>query len=155
MPDKYTVISLGGSLIAPEDINTNYISNFCETIENLFSQQRFFVVVGGGGIARRYHTAAKILGVTDPDLLDQLGIEATYLNACLVRDVCKSQSYPDILKDPTAIPETDKRVMFAGGWKPGWSTDFVAVQAAITLGVKKVINLSNVEYVYSADPKII
>lgn len=41
----------------------------------------------------------------------------------------------------------------AGGWKPGFSTDNVAVRLAESLGAQTVINLSNIEQIYTADPK--
>ena len=43
--------------------------------------------------------------------------------------------------------------MVAGGWKPGWSTDYVASIIAQEYGVRTVINLSNIDYVYDSDPK--
>ena len=43
--------------------------------------------------------------------------------------------------------------LVAAGWRPGWSTDYVATILAERLGAKTVINLSNIKYVYSSDPK--
>ena len=47
-----------------------------------------------------------------------------------------------------------EKILVAGGWKPGWSTDYVAVRIAQRLGVRQVINLSNTDYVYDKDPKL-
>jgi uridylate kinase len=41
----------------------------------------------------------------------------------------------------------------AAGYRPGCSTDLRAVQIAQRIGAKKVINLSNIDYVYTADPR--
>jgi uridylate kinase len=41
----------------------------------------------------------------------------------------------------------------AAGWKPGFSSDFDAVLLAERFGAGLVINLSNIEKVYTADPK--
>jgi uridylate kinase len=41
----------------------------------------------------------------------------------------------------------------AGGWKPGWSTDYVAVTIAEKYGLKKIINLTNIDYIFNKDPK--
>jgi uridylate kinase len=41
----------------------------------------------------------------------------------------------------------------AAGYRPGCSTDLRAVQIAQRVGAKKVINLSNIDYVYTADPR--
>ena len=42
--------------------------------------------------------------------------------------------------------------MVAAGWRPGWSTDYVATILAERLGAKTLINLSNIKYVYDKDP---
>ena len=47
-----------------------------------------------------------------------------------------------------------KSIVIGGGWKPGWSTDYVAVILGKQLHAKKIINLSNTDYVYDSDPKI-
>jgi uridylate kinase len=56
---------------------------------------------------------------------------------------------PDEILD---IPETFD-VVVAAGYRPGCSTDLRAIQIAQRVGAKKVINLSNIDYVYTADPK--
>ena len=43
--------------------------------------------------------------------------------------------------------------MIAAGYRPGSSTDLRAVQIAEKIGATKVINLSNIDYVYTADPR--
>jgi len=45
------------------------------------------------------------------------------------------------------------KVLVAAGWKPGCSTDYDAVLLAEKLKAKSLINLSNIEKVYSEDPK--
>ena len=39
------------------------------------------------------------------------------------------------------------------GWKPGFSSDYDAVALAKRIKAKRIINLSNTDYVYSDDPK--
>jgi len=48
--------------------------------------------------------------------------------------------------------DTDKNVVVGGGWKPGWSTDYVATMIAQEYEVEHVINLTNIDYVYDKDP---
>ena len=43
------------------------------------------------------------------------------------------------------------RVVVASGWRPGCSTDFDAVLLAKRFGVKVIINLSNIPFVYDRD----
>ncbi|HLD21948.1 MAG TPA: UMP kinase, partial [Patescibacteria group bacterium] len=58
-----------------------------------------------------------------------------------------------IIIDPTQKIEMNTSVVFGAGWKPGWSTDFDAVQFAIMHDIPRVVNLSNIAYVYDKDPK--
>src|SRR3989344_3696192 len=39
------------------------------------------------------------------------------------------------------------------GWKPGCSSDYVAVLMAKNLGARRLVNLSNIDYVYDGDPR--
>ena len=43
--------------------------------------------------------------------------------------------------------------MIGAGWKPGHSTDFDAILMAESSGAKRIINLSNIDYVYDKDPR--
>jgi uridylate kinase len=45
-------------------------------------------------------------------------------------------------------------VLVAAGWKPGFSSDNDAVLLAKRFNAKTVINLSNIEKVYTGDPRI-
>jgi uridylate kinase len=82
-----------------------------------------------------------------------MNIEATRLNAHLVKNLFGSAAYEKIILDPTLSIKTDKKIVVGGGWKPGWSTDFVAVKVAEKQSSPIVINLSNIDYAYTADPK--
>ena len=108
---------------------------------------------GGGGTAREYMNAAKEVGDVSQDEMDWLGIAATRLNARLLLSVLADVAYPEVITDPTAIPEgIEQPPILCAGWKPGWSTDTVAAIAARERGAKMVLNLSNIEYVYDDDP---
>jgi uridylate kinase len=50
------------------------------------------------------------------------------------------------------VPSSAKLIV-AAGYRPGASTDLRAIQIAHRVNAKKVINLSNIEYVYTADPR--
>ena len=43
-------------------------------------------------------------------------------------------------------------MILAAGWKPGFSTDYDTVLLARHLGITKIINLSNISYIYDKDP---
>jgi uridylate kinase len=60
-----------------------------------------------------------------------------------------------MIKDPTKpnIRWTEP-VLTAAGWKPGWSTDYVATRLAKRFGAKVLLNLSNIDYVFDKDPRL-
>lgn len=149
------IISVGGSLVVTkEGINHPFLKKFRVLIlKQLKKNKRFFLIIGGGATARNYISAAnQVLKITDDDR-DWLGIHSTRLNAHLLRTVFRDTAHPEIITNPTLRMKTDKKLVIAGGWKPGWSTDYVAAMIAEEYGVKTVINLSNINYVYTDDPK--
>lgn len=152
------VISVGGSLIVPDAIDTHFLSSLRDFIESQTTTngRRFILIAGGGKTARRYADAAKEVAPLENEDLDWLGIHATRLNAHLVRTVFRDLAHPVIVTNPDDIldiPKTAKLVV-AAGYRPGSSTDLRAVQIAERVGAKKVINLSNIDYVYTADPRV-
>ncbi len=147
---KTIIISLGGALIAPDGVDTDFVKNFSEFIKG--REERCVIICGGGAIARRYQKAGRDLGMEKDDL-DWLGVYSTYVNAHLVKAMFGDLSHESIITDPSEPVETDKRVIIGAGWKPGFSTDFDAVKIAENLGAETIINLSNIDHVYDKDPK--
>jgi uridylate kinase len=151
------ILSLGGSLVAPNSgIDIQFLTEFNTFIRKQVSEKnrRFFIVVGGGATAGQYIKAGKdIVGhdLTDVDL-DWLGIHATRLNAQLVRTIFRDIADPRVIKHYEVILKIDRPVAVAAGWKPGWSTDYCAVTLCQDYGVRKMINMSNVDKVYDKDP---
>ena len=154
--ENIKVISLGGSIIAPDKVDTEFLKKFhSEIIEylNRDINRKLIFVTGGGGPARAYQSAYReISNGTDDDLQDWIGIMATRLNGQLVKGIFGDYCKNDVVTDPTAPGSFDGRIMVAAGWKPGWSTDFDAVVLAERFKADTVINLSNISKVYSADP---
>lgn len=150
----YIVISLGGSLIAPDGIDAAFLKSFKELIEDkVHDGYRFILITGGGSLARRYQDALKNFSQPTEADLDWVGIYATRLNANLLRLAFGKSAHGEVVIDPTAIPKTDRPIIIGAGWKPGWSTDYVSVIFAGVMGARKVINLSNIDYVYTSDPR--
>jgi uridylate kinase len=146
------VISLGGSIIVPGEIDTIFLRRFREIILRL-EQTRFLIICGGGTICRKYQDVAReIAPVTKADL-DWVGIQATRLNAELVRTMFGTLAYKKVIHDPDEPIDTNKRIIIGAGFKPGSSTDLRAVQLAERFGAGQVINMSNIDCVYSEDPK--
>jgi len=148
------VISVGGSLICPDKIDTEFLKRFKVIIDkHLKKGKRFVLIAGGGRIARYYQEAAQSVAGINKEDLDWMGIHATRINAQLLRTVFQKYAKPKIIKHPNEPFDFKEKILVAAGWKPGNSTDYVAVLLAKSLGVKKVINLSNIDYVYDKDPK--
>lgn len=151
------VMSVGGSLIVPDMIDVQFLISLKKLIERQTSEygRRFIIIAGGGKIARRYADAAKEVSELTNDDLDWLGIHATRLNAHLVRTIFRDLAHPVIVTNPDDVLDVPKnaKLIIASGYRPGASTDLRAIQIADRTHAKKVINLSNTDYVYTADPK--
>lgn len=152
---KPIVISLGGSLVVPEEIEVGFLKKFKLLVEQQLQKgQRFILIVGGGRTARRYQQAAKKITQLTPDDLDWLGIHATRLNAHLLRTIFRLHAHPQIITDRRKInPKIRAKIIVAAGFKPGSSTDYDAVLLAKAYGAETILNLSNVDWVYDADPR--
>ena len=147
------IISLGGSLIFPDALNLTYIKKFRKLIlkhSNKFST--IGIIVGGGRLARKYQEAAKPFKLNDYDL-DMIGIMATRVNAELIRTIFANKAHKEVINNPSKKIKTNKKIIIGAGYKPGFSTDRDAVLLAKNLGCKRVVNLTNVDYVYDKDPR--
>jgi len=148
-----TVISLGGSLIVPAEIDVDFLKRFRAIMIEYAEGNRAVIVCGGGMVCRLYQNAAKTITAISDDDLDWIGIRATKLNAELVRAIFGDLAHHKITDDPLAKIKTNKRIIIGSGFAPGASSDNDAVLLAKNLGAKRVINLSNVDYVYDKDPR--
>lgn len=150
---KIIVMSLGGSIIVPDSINTRFLRDFRKLIiRHIKRGKRFIIISGGGRTSRRYQKAASEIVELDRDDVDWIGIHGTRLNAHLLRTVFKDYAKEAIVKDPTKRIGWKEKVLIASGWKPGFSTDYDAVLLAKQFGVKTILNLSDIDYVYDKDP---
>jgi uridylate kinase len=165
------VISLGGSVVAPGEIDparnspptgpsgaqsaggvsngvdTVFLKSFKKMITKYLDKYRFFIFVGGGKVCRNYQKALLEFGADVRDR-DMIGIDISRLNARVLLQVFESVAYSEVITNPTKKLSTRKDVVVAGGWKPGFSTDYCAVVLAKNLGIKTIVNISNIDYVY-------
>ncbi len=152
---KIIVISLGGSIIIPQEgFNPKFLRNFIKMILGFKNKFRFILVCGGGNTARTYQKAAREVGILKIVDLDWLGIRATHLNAHLMKVLFGKNAHSEVVIDPFKKENWHKPIMLAAGWKPGFSTDYDAVLLAKKYGANTVINLSNIDYVYDKDPRV-
>ena len=81
------IISVGGSLIVPDQIDTGFLSNFKKLIESEIKEngRSFVIICGGGKTCRRYQDAARTLSDAGDEEIDELGITSIKLNAHLLK----------------------------------------------------------------------
>jgi uridylate kinase len=125
------------------------------------------VVVGGGNILRGVEISAH--GVSRPTG-DAMGMLATVMNALVLEAAIERAGAPARTMSALAMPQVcetyerqralrhldDNRVViFAGGTgNPFFTTDTTAVLRAAEMDAQAVLKATNVDGVYSADPKL-
>ncbi len=153
-----TVVSLGGSIVAPDAPDTAFLVEFSTLVRHWLaedSSRKLILVVGGGGPARTYQKAFREVRPDGTnDQADWIGIMATRLNAQLLKGIFADICPGDVVYDPTAVEVFAGRIIVAAGWKPGFSTDNDAVLLAERFSADTVINLSNIAKVYTDDPRV-
>lgn len=156
-----TVLSVGGSIVAPDKPDFDFLDKFSKIIRAWLSQdlsRKLIMVIGGGAPARDYQNAyRKVCDLRkkniNNDEADWIGIMATRLNAQLVKAVFEDLCPNPVVYDPTAVDDFRGQILVAAGWKPGFSTDNDAVVLAERFSGNLVVNLSNIAKVYTDDPK--
>lgn len=147
-------ISVGGSIVAPEDLDTTLLRGIARTLVAASRRRTVLVVVGGGRLSRRYIEACRELGA-DEGFLDWVGIDSTRLNARLVIAALGEAAYHDV---PRSFEEaiTAARsfpIVVMGGTHPGHTTDAVTAMLGEVSRAAEVVILTNVDGVYTDDPK--
>ena len=124
------------------------------------------VVVGGGNIIR----GASLKGMTaDPTVGDYMGMLATLINALAIRDGIRRMGGGSEVVAAHTIPNVAHRyqrgqvmdwlrqgkvVVFGGGTgHPFFTTDTTAALRAAEIGAAALLKASNVDGIYSADPR--
>ena len=153
--EEVIIISLGGSLIVPEEIDINFLKEFKALIlSHVAKGKKFVIITGGGRINRTYNESAKKLGSPSDEDLDWIGIASLKLNAELMRVVFAEYANKKVIDNLSNHFSFEKSVIIGSAYEPGKSSDWDAIEAAKTVGAKKIINLSNTDYVYDSDPNI-
>ena len=127
---------------------------------------RIGVVVGGGNILRGAHVSGEKLSRPTADAMGMLatvmnalvleaaveraGISARTMSALTMPQVCETYERQRAMRHL----EENRIVIFAGGTgNPFFTTDTTAVLRAAEMGCDAVLKATNVDGVYSADPK--
>jgi len=145
-------ISLGGSVINPGEIDTQFLTNLATMLKNYIPRFKFMIVCGGGKVARQYIQGLPT-GLTEGEK-DYMGIAATWLNAQLLTYYFKGHCSPIL---PTTVKEMSKFLQqydigISGGFLPAIKTDEDAAILADLYGSPIIINVTNVDGIYDRDP---
>ncbi len=141
-------------MVVPDLPDPIFVKAFVELIKARVKQgRRFAVVVGGGKTCRNYQNAlAQVRDISNEEN-DWMGIYTTHFNAQLVRLAFGKLAKKKIATSyDSKIPFT-KSVLVGAGAEPGHSTDYDAVLLAQMFNSKNIVNVSNIDYVYTADPR--
>lgn len=134
MNKKETIVmSVGGSLIVPDQIDTSFLKQLKDfVVTETASGRRFIIIAGGGKTARRYQDAASSVSNLNSEDLDWLGLHATRLNGHLLRTIFRDLAHRVMVTNPDEVLDIsdDTPLIIAAGYRPGCSTDLRAVQIA-------------------------
>ncbi len=143
--------------MGPEGFNTKYVQELAKFINSQKSTE-FIIVCGGGHFCREVIKSARAGGVTSNIELDRIAIEVTRLNAYVVKEVLKANGVEVVPYIPLTTDSLrgfigKYKVIVAGGFVEGVTTDTDAVLAAEAAMCKMIINVGRIGYVYDKDPK--
>src|SRR3990167_9496589 len=145
------IISLGGSLIVPDNIDVDFLKEFKALIlshvgKDNNQRKKFVIITGGGEINRRYNKVAKELGSPTDEDLDWIGIASLKLNAELLRVIFADVAHNKVVANLGVPFSFEKSIVIGSAYEPGKSTDWDAVLAAKHLKAKKIEKISWADY---------
>ena len=152
------VLKIGGSVMYDNSLNIN--EALLGKVKNWYMGERknyknVAMVVGGGSLSRNMQE--KIAGsVGGEESLHNIAMSVTQTNAAVLQGYLDDMDIflPKKLGDAYEfLMEENQKTLLSGGLKIGWSTDMDAAIYADILEVKIVYKISNVEFLYEADPK--
>lgn len=154
---KRLVLKIGGSLLYNDDLRLNelFLSKFKDWYDKYSKGfDKLAIAVGGGKLSRQ--VGSNLRGLVAGNNLHGVAMQITQVNAEIVKGYLKDEGIyiPQTLKEALIELERPSNVrLISGGLKEGWSTDMDAAVFADGIGVKRVYKLSNVEGVYTSDPR--
>ncbi len=155
MKKKVIVLSLGGSLIIPGEINTKYLESFKKTILKNTKKYKFIIVCGGGNIARKYISSLKKTGMNSL-FQSYAGISATRTNARFMSYFFNQDQKRGIPKKTREVKRYIKKydIVFCGAleYHPNQTSDSTASEIAKVFKCE-FINLTDVKGLYDKNPK--
>ena len=146
------VLKIGGSLVYPDKANMKYVTQLSSVLLALKRRTVVGVVVGMGKRGEKPLLAARKKKCSEYDL-DKTAIAQTRKNALLLRKALGLKGDVPRTIDEARKEANKKGITVIGGTVPGHTTNTVAALLAEAIGAKKLINATNVEGVYTKDPR--
>ncbi|MEK6757732.1 MAG: UMP kinase [Nanoarchaeota archaeon] len=155
MQKKVMVLSLGGSLIIPDNVDVKFLKEFKKVILKNSQKYKFIIVCGGGSIARKYIAGLREIGA-DQKLQSLSGISATRMNARFMNyffGIDSERGIPHKIQEIKNLLQK-RNVIFCGGleYKPNQTSDGTSAEIANYFS-SEFINLTNVKGLYDKNPK--
>lgn len=167
---KRLMLKLSGEALMGDDdygINMETAAGFARDIKQVVDEGvQLAIVVGGGNIFRGMQGAAKGMERADADYM---GMLATVMNGLALSGVLRQNAIPAVVMSAIPMPticesycrnralshlENGKVVIFAGGTgNPFFTTDTAATLRAVEMNCECLAKATQVDGVYSADPK--
>ncbi len=148
------VLKLGGHGLTRK-LSYRTLNPYLTVIKTLAKKGHQIAVVAGGGIiARKYIKVAREFKA-DESFSDEFGIEVARLNAMLLIAGLGDLAWQHV---PTTLEEVavgfqSGKIIVMGGLTPGQSTVAVSALVAERLGAEMLVVATDVDGVYSADPR--
>ncbi|MBI5405332.1 MAG: UMP kinase [Candidatus Kerfeldbacteria bacterium] len=152
MTTEPMVISLGGSVLVPNGLDSRWLRGFVRTVRQIARRRQVVIIAGGGSTARKFVAGARAAGISDTRSLHWIGVRACQLNAAVLRAAFGLSG--ELVTDRTTIARRRDRIMIVAPSVPGTTSDYGSVLLARQIKAGVIFNVTNVDGVYTADPKI-
>lgn len=156
MKKKVIIISLGGSLIIPKDIDSKFLRKFKKVILNNAKKYKFVIICGGGNTARKYIKGLEKEKIKNKKFFQGLlGISTTRLNARFMtyffgKDANKGM--PHDMKEVKNLLRTNS-IVFCGAlrYAKNETSDSTSAKLANYFNTD-FINITNIKGLYDKNP---
>ena len=151
---KVIVISLGGSLIVPDEVDVSLLLKFKEILKKHGKNYKFIVVTGGGSIARKYISALRKDNKSE-FLQSMAGISVTRMNARFLTYFFGKDANEGIPHDMLQVKNLLRKneIVFCGALRYSKNQTSDATSARLAHFFKcNFINLTLVSGLYNKNP---
>ena len=157
MKKRVIVLSLGGSIIIPKDINVKFLTQFRKMLKQNTRKYKFVVVCGGGSTAREYISGLEKENIGKKRFFQGLlGIATTRLNARFMTYFFGNDANKGIPHDMKEVKNMLKLydIVFCGALRYAKDETSDGTSAKLANYFKtNFINITNVPGLHTKNPK--